>query len=942
MDFYYPERISDDDLDDDISSCHSREIEGGNAAVDKFTVTGVDTDRRAHVASTKVEINDNMDITKVDRSGEPIASLSSFGAGSINRSEIYSYEMAAIIQQERNRRLGVRDDAEPTNINEIVSSTAPFQERVFGNIRDWFGSGGGKSDSRKNFIGDEVADMHPPYHATRRDHSPMHGNGQEEYLPSKLQNLNNTSNNDDSSSSNSSDESSSDDDSSASSYISHPNGDADLNPQERAREQALRYLSNSCVNSGRKTKTATYVWGLERLDLTRKRDRFAKELEVVESEMNKDHGLTNHTGERDPILHIAATLVQELPRIQGADTGACVELLKSSEFDSCFTTWDEFADTMNSDTYNNLSVWDNNEAVDVYMASLQCRLKKAVDRTRSLEKRLVVLENAGDDIISSLCEDLAEITDHCYKLEARHIKKGKQLQRKQRREELRHRVKIKQAERKNRKLEVHLMAVSGDRQIDEHILNNTDIYKGSDVSTEDSTTSGTAEDDEIVLEKNLSTLLSKYDQEMLNHKSEVEALRRQCEQLKLHLSVARLVMEGDDNLRDYMMLLERCDLSLRRGRKDGVGNPDKPEIGDFIPPPPSRISRARAKLLKVFHLERIYEQRLVVSKAFTDATIKALDQELVERETLSQEIEVRCLNELMSIAVAIKDGRKEATEKWTVLEKEMHGLQDAISACVAQYPSADLSLLFGDNNDDNEFMIIGDTDVIEAVNPPHRDPTQAAASGPPEMTTRDEPYILLQGLGDKHDAIMSNGRSQKLTHLVDRNDADLDMSSTDEATRIPRQNFTIEDFSIANQTFDVVDGTTPVDDTNDDETGASKKTAQQLGHELKCTLERYQTAYHSSTSRDRIVHLDTMNDLVVNIAKLCKTNACFDGSIDASELTSWSFKKSRKSDEDREQRRLKRKKKNEKRSQVNTIRRETMKKDESNPQIQLLPWLTRL
>ena len=201
---------------------------------------------------------------------------------------------------------------------------------------------------------------------------------------------------DQNSSSASSDDSSSNDSSYSSDQSSNDsnNGDDSLTPQERARARALRYLSNSCVDAGRKAKTASYVRGLERLDLKRKRDRIEKELDIVEAEMNKDRGLID-SGEKDAISNMASKLVRELPRIQGADAGAGSGLRK------VFMSYDEYSHVLNAgnpnangDIQQSPSLWENKEAVDVYVNSLQARLKEALERTRSLEKRLIVLEQA--------------------------------------------------------------------------------------------------------------------------------------------------------------------------------------------------------------------------------------------------------------------------------------------------------------------------------------------------------------------------------------------------------------------------------------------------------------------------------------------------------------------------------------------------------------------
>lgn len=249
--------------------------------------------------------------------------------------------------------------------------------------------------------------------------------------------------------------------------------------------------------------------------MKRKRDRYEKELEIVESEMNKDRGLISG-GERDAISAMAAKLVRELPRIQGADAGAGSDL-------GMFMSYDEYAalNIDNGGPEQQPSLWENKEGVDVYVTSLQSRLKVALERTRALEKRLVVLEQAGDDIVSSLCEDLAEITGSANKAEARYVKKGKELQRRRRREELRNRTKIKQAERRVRRLEEQLMVASGVRKLEGQleIDPKTFLEITSDTSNEDSTLSGDndEENDEILLEKKLTSIKAKNGQDRVSY-----------------------------------------------------------------------------------------------------------------------------------------------------------------------------------------------------------------------------------------------------------------------------------------------------------------------------------------------------------------------------------------------------------------------------------------
>ncbi|KAL7543813.1 hypothetical protein ACHAXR_013129 [Thalassiosira sp. AJA248-18] len=764
------------DYDDDVSSCCSAEIEGGVATlvdptlrasfVDDVINHSQDSEEKTSPSrefakdaisegggagarggsveqgplaispehdSNKAASSDNEeDALEVSRHSDRNTSqpATSNGTSNSDQKEQIINPMAALIQNERNRRLGVRGADEDENNKNTPSSprrnsempAAPISGGVLGNIRGWFGGGGGVGAGSNNCR--QSTPTKPPIlnsHARRSSAPvisiPTHNNSPHkirsqmssasDQLPPESQLGKNTSYNeeDEESSSSSSEELSSDDDddysSSQSSNGSNSQkpGDADLTPQERARARALRYLSNSCVDAGRKAKTASYVRGLERLDLKRKRDRYEKELEVVEAEMNKDRALIDNR-ERDPISDLAAKLGRELPRIQGADAGAgSVDELG----DASFMSYDEYADALSADNNptpnEEPSLWKNKEAVNVYITSLQGRLKEAVERTRSLEKRLVVLEKAGDGIVSSLCEDLAEVTGHSNKAEARYVKKGKELQRKRRREELRHRSRIKQGERHIRKLEEQLLKVSGGSN-DEY---TNKLLEWSDSSNGDSTFSGDVddEDDEVLLEKKLFTITAKNEQDRDQHESERESIRRQCEQFKLRLSVARLVMEGDDNLREYIALLERLNPSTQHQRNKSTDLLDQDFSGIHgyaIPsPPPSRITRARAKLLKVTHLERIYEQRLAISKAFTDATINALEQELLDREEASQKMEVRCLNELMLIDSGIKDIVNEASDRMNELESEARELRGAIAALTAQKSISGISDMFGGN-----------------------------------------------------------------------------------------------------------------------------------------------------------------------------------------------------------------------------------------------------
>lgn len=765
MSFYYG--IPDDSDEDDISSC-SAEIEGGvvnpprtpSHNNDGGTTHSIHNENGPVTSCNGSASNDNDrgdnsvgDNTNADehanfigaserdtKNNEGHASDQDETQYNTRKSSAQHYEtinntsndsmddqMATLIQNERNRRLGVVQEKNVTidNNNNIQKSpinrsssdvgytNAAAGVGVLGNIRGWFGGGGG-GGAVGNMSATERRSSAPVIQTQYKNAPPIPA--ESKFV--KTQSYNNEDDDDnksysssssgESSSSSESDYSSSSNSSNASSSIPKY-GDVDLTPQERARARALRYLSNSCVDAGRKAKTASYIRGLERLDLKRKRDRYEKELEIVEIEMNKDRGLSSDRddNDNDAISNMAARLVRELPRIQGADAGA------GSDVGKDYMSYDEYTenDTMNTDDDDDKysSVWNNKEAVDLYVNSLQSRLKVAFENTRSLEKRLVVLEQTGDDIINSLCEDLVDVTGHSNKSEARYVKKGKELQRKRRREEVRSRSKIKQAERRVRKLEEKLMIVSGVRDLEKQLdMDPKSFFDGTDVSLDGSSSSEENDDDdnEVLLEQKLSTIKAKNERDKEQHISEVESIRRQCEQLKLRLSVARLVMEGDDNLREYIALLGR--FSSNSSRFSGRTN------GATIPSPPLHITKARAKLLKVTHLGRIYEQRLSISKAFTDATINALDQELVERETASQKMEVRCLNELVLIDSSIKDIVGETNDKLTELESEARELQEAVAACGAEKAITDIGDMFGGHSDPpKQSALPSETTIIE-------------------------------------------------------------------------------------------------------------------------------------------------------------------------------------------------------------------------------------
>ena len=853
---------------------------------------------------------------------------------------------------------------------------ATAQGGVLGNIRGWFGGATEPSPERRSSA---------PVIKTQYN-NPMHNS---------MNNLHNNDNDNYSSSSSDDGDSSSDSDysSSGSSHASSRSlqygGDNDLTPQERARARALRYLSNSCVDAGRKSKTASYVRGLERLDLKRKRDRYEKELEIVESELNKDLGLINNR-DIDAISKLAAEIVRELPCIQGADAGAGSNVVGKN-----FMSYDEYADAVDENSSDELStIWKKKESVDLYVSSLQSRLHRALEHTRSLEKRLVVLEQAGDDIVSSLCEDLVDVTSQSNKNEARYVKKGKELQRKRRREEIRNRSKIKRAERRARKLEERLMVVSGVRDLEKQLEIDPQSFFEGDDSSMDSSSSGEKddEDDEVLLEQKLTNIKAKNEIDKDQHVSEVESIRRQCEQLKLRLSVARLVMEGDDNLREYVALLER--LNIRQQRKDSThdsdyGDEDISRLRTSIPPPPPIITRTRAKLLKVTHLGHIYEQRLAISKAFTDATINALDQELVERETASQKMEVRCLNELVIIDAGIKDIIKETTDKLVELDEEARELEDAVAACAAEKHITDLDAMFGSLN---ATTVPTTTDDDEVNNKPANDASIAANideeksksdeeqipnkpwrtySSPPKDTTNsselpenesssessseqveDDKGMSLDS-DDKVDIksslplapsveasspdqnkILSSSRIDYIdTHKTHTGTMDCNQNEISDTDDSHLQQKPPSSSSLLNEKIKPVVELKRKDDNISDP--QKKVELERLGREFKFTLAEYQTSFDLSSSDTRVEQLEQMNNLVLKIAHVGGLEVNTDSTIprrqELTKMNSWSLKSSshRKSSEEKERRRERRRSKKKKKKRHRRDKESREEKDKT-------------
>lgn len=918
MNAYYPDRIADDSDDDVLTSCSALETEGASnssavlqttAAEDKAIdnghnsnkshpwrkVTHTDDDHHASLEEL-CEHDDELELSR-HGSSKNTPQPSPRRSGRIDDKK--DAEMAHMIQHERERRLGVdRNDRvvdhgldrsvseEKSNENYNASSN-----NLLGNIRGWFGGGGNNQQGDQN-AREQSVPLKNPIQNAKYAHRSSDGFIDES--------------DDDSSSAASSDDFTSSDEDESSSESENEYGDEDLKPQERARIHALRYLSNSCVDAGRKAKTASYVRGLERLDLKRKRDRFEKELDIVETEMNKDRGLLTDV-EADFVLATAAKLVLELP---------C-----TFDESSQVTTYDEYM-TMSPDPQAISSLWENKEATDGYYASLQTRLKEALERTRSLEKRLTILEQAGDEIIMSLCEDLVEVTGDSNKAEARYVKKGKELQRKRGREQMRYRKKIKKAERHVRHLEERLLNANEQVTHADQSVSSSDSSESSDDEEQ--------ENDEVRLEAKLSSIKAKNVENKADHKAEVESVRRQCEQLRLRMSVARLVMEGDENLREYVAILVRAQSKLL-GR-----------VVEDIPPPPHRIIRARAKLLKVIHHENIYEQRLSISKAFSDATINALEQELIERETSGQQMEVRCLNDLVAIERETMAFAVDANKRIKELESEARDLEETVAACTG---SAMEDLNLGQSapgtksaqSTDNYSSSESDDEADESESAPikRRLPnlqnSNESVGGDSRSTTSEvESDEDIQSLPLEE----QEKRSSATVPPHDKNcsnDADKEASKDipEECTTVPSPSSGNKmehdsdgqdeiperedggDKTPGDEIFsglDYIDGglvddeqplsddvtSTNQDNVLDDETD----TLEVLGQKLRDTLSQYQKGA-DLTSAEKVKHLTNMNLIVLQIAKT--KGIQIDSSPGVVKLRSWRRKNS-KSDRKRPER----------------------------------------
>eukprot|EP00985_Skeletonema_marinoi_P003256 scaffold1359_cov183-Skeletonema_marinoi.AAC.11 len=954
---YYPDRIADDSDDDVMTSCSAVETveggvshSGGGALHQRETANDeegggyyVPRSSKSHPWKRK-DSDDNSDnnLCNDDDDELEISGHGSTGEGSIERDNKKKKQIDAekevkvahMIQHERDRRLGVVRNNNDGQINKR-SSTGDMKpnenynndqinkrnstgdtnynnsssNNLLGNIRGWFGGGAvGNINTNSNQQSTQYKRQQSAT-VTSLAQNTKHAHRASDAL---------VESDDDSSSTSSDDCSSSDDDDSSNDDSNNNYAGEDLTPQERARIRALRYLSNSCVDAGRKAKTASYVRGLERLDLKRKRDRLEKELDIVETEMNKDRGLITNV-ESDCVAATAAKLVLELPYINSKGQ---------------VTTYDEYMAMMvNNDKPNKdlSSLWDDKQATGTYVSSLQSRLKEALERTRSQEKRLAILEQAGDEIIMSLCEDLVEVTSDSNKAEASYVKKGKALQMRRKREELRYKQKIKKAERHVRHLEERLLNA-----------NERAEQAKSDQSVASSDSSGSSDDDEqdndeVRLEAKLSSIKSKIEENKADHKAEMESIRRQCEQLKLQLSVARLVMEGDENLREYVAILVRAHSKLL-------------DRGEVIPASPQSITRARAKLLKAVHLENIYEQRLSVSKAFSDATINALEQELIERETSGQKMEVRCLNELVAIERETKALAQDANNRIVELEVEARELEETVAACAEEniavasleaqsVPATDDDSSSESSSDDeaDDPQPAGidrrDADLDKFIDGGNKSIRVDSRNDTPELESED-------ALASKHEEDNDDTRTSS-SPVSDNGSEGVDADKQDVILASPLRDSVsapcsdgVEDAFEASSDGNAASNCSEQGDVNVDMQALPKDIAEAkaitisqpsidnssnnntdelefLGRKLKDTLSQYQQS-RDSTSAERVKHLTNMNLIVLEIAKAKGVD--LESTPNLVKLSSWHRKKSdRKQHKEREKRRSRRSEKEKKR-----------------------------
>jgi hypothetical protein len=391
-------------------------------------------------------------------------------------------------------------------------------------------------------------------------------------------------------------------------------------------------------------------------------------------------------------------------------------------------------------------------------------------------------------------------------------------------------------------------------------------------------------------------------------------------------------MEGDENLREYVAILVRAQSKLL-GR-----------VVEDIPAPPHRIIRARAKLLKVIHHENIYEQRLSISKAFSDATINALEQELIERETSGQQMEVRCLNDLVAIERETMAFAVDANKRIKELESEARDLEETVAACTGGIGSAMEDLNLGQSgpgaksaqSTDNDSSSESDDEADESESEPikRRLPnlqnSNESVGGDPRSTTSEvESDEDMQILPLKE----QEKRSSATVPPHDKNclnDADEEASKDipEESTTVPSPysgNKMEHDSDGQNEIPEREDGgdNTPgdenspgldyIDDTkqilngglvddeqplSDDVTSTNQEnvlddetdTLEVLGQKLRDTLSQYQKGT-DLTSAEKVKHLTNMNLIVLQIAKT--KGIQIDSSPNVVKLRSWRRKNSK-------------------------------------------------
>jgi hypothetical protein len=320
------------------------------------------------------------------------------------------------------------------------------------------------------------------------------------------------------------------------------------------------------------------------------------------------------------------------------------------------------------------------------------------------------------------------------------------------------------------------------------------------------------------------------------------------------------------------------------------------------------------------HLERIFEHRLAVSKAFNDAAINALEHELADREAAGQQMEVRCLNELMVIDSEIKDIVAKGKKKMEALQKEARELEGAMSAVSSDSALGrgedDAAVLehIGNFNFEPGLDSAVSTDNGSSSTDTHQQ-TQTSCRVEADRTSDDSsieqdqldahiksetsetnndavpiepddtPIKNAMELNASVDSIQSHGVDEE-AHLGDINlDTPIEANATpddsslhsnaDPSTAVVHTSPKAEK-STDNKEESTDSKAKSTDNTND-KTAIEKpkltdkqkeKVLKILGQELKCTLAEYQTSLGISSSSDRIEQLDYMNQVVIKIAEV--------------------------------------------------------------------------